>query len=253
MYAPSRVFAGEARDLGRPFEDVTFAAGDGTRLNGWFFPAKPTSARGHLVLLLFHGNAGNVSHRIDFAQAWLELGLSVFLFDYRGYGRSDGVPSEEGTYLDGQAAVAWLRERGFPSSNVVALGKSLGGGVVSEVAVRETFAAVILQSTFCRIPDLGAELFPWLPVHWLHSIHYDTIGKLPRIHAPILILHGRGDPLIGFHHAERNFRAANEPKELVEIAGNHTNVLDVGREGYLHAIDAFLAKTVEPRLRGGAP
>ncbi len=246
VYAPSPSFIGEARDLGRPFEDVTFPSGDGTRLNGWFFPAKATSPRNHLALLHLHGNAGNISHRIDFAQAWLELGLNVFLFDYRGYGRSEGEPSEEGTYLDGQAALQWLRQRGFASTNVVALGKSLGGGIASELATREPLAALILQSTFCRIPDLGAELFPWLPVRWLHSIHYDTLGKLPRIRVPVLILHSHGDPLIGYHHAEKNFAAANEPKKLVAIAGLHTNVLDVGRETYLQALEDFLSQYIDP-------
>lgn len=244
VYAPSRVFAGEARDLGRPFEDVWFPAADGTRLNGWFFPARPVSDRRHLVLLLLHGNAGNISHRLGFAKAWLELGLNVFLFDYRGYGRSEGRPTEEGTYLDAQAAVAWLGQRGFASRVAIALGKSLGGGVAAELATREPLAALILQSTFCRIPDIGAELFPWLPVRRLHSIHYDTLSKLPRIHVPILIAHSRQDTLIRFHHAERNFAAANEPKEFLEIAGHHTNVLEAGRDEYVRGLDAFLQRHV---------
>lgn len=231
--------------MGRPFEDITFSASDGTRLNGWFFPAKPVSARAHLVLLLLHGNAGNISTRLGFCRAWLELGLNVFLFDYRGYGRSEGRPSEEGTYRDGQAAVQWLRERGFDSQNVVALGKSLGGGIASELALREPLASLILQSTFSRIPDIGAELFPWLPVRWIHSIHYDTVGKLPRINVPVLIAHSRKDGLIGFHHAARNFQAANEPKQLLEIAGGHIDVLEAGRDEYLAGLDRFLCRHVD--------
>lgn len=245
VYAPSRQFAAEARDLGRPFEDVRFQAGDGVSLNGWFFPAKAASPRSDRVLLLLHGNAGNISHRLPFAQAWLELGLGVFLFDYRGYGRSEGTPGEEGTYLDAQAATAWLRARGFESRQVIALGKSLGGGIASELAVREPLGALILQSTYSRIPDLGAELFPWLPVRWLHSIRYDTLGKLPRIHTPVLVVHSRTDSLIGFHHAERNFAAAQPPKMLLEIAGDHTNVLDTGRAEYLAGLDRFLRQHVD--------
>jgi len=110
------------------------------------------------------------------------------------------------------------------------LGKSLGGGVASELAVREPLRALILQSTFSGIPDIGAELFPWLPVRRMHSIHYDTVGKLSRIRVPVLIAHSRADSLIGFHHAERNFKAANAPKYLLEIAGSHTDVLQTGRE-----------------------
>ncbi len=245
VYAPSRDFAGEAKDLKRPFEDVYFPAQDGTSLNGWFFPAGPADSRGKIALLLLHGNAGNISHRLDFVRAWLELGLNVFLFDYRGFGRSQGRASEEGTYQDAQGAVQWLRHRGFPGGSVVALGKSLGGGVASELALREPIRCLILQSTFSGIPDIGAELFPWLPVRRLHSIHYDTVGKLPLIHIPVLIAHSRTDSLIGFHHAERNFAAANEPKQLLEIAGDHTDVLETGREEYLHGLDQFLQRHVD--------
>jgi pimeloyl-ACP methyl ester carboxylesterase len=245
VYAPSRDFAREARDLKRPYEDVTFPATDGTSLNGWFFPAQPGSTRSRTVLLLLHGNAGNISHRLDFTQAWLGLGLNVFLFDYRGYGRSDGRPTEEGTYHDAQGAMRWLRQRGVESTSVVALGKSLGGGVASELAVREPLRALILQSTFSGIPDIGAELFPWLPVRRMHSIHYDTVGKLSRIRVPVLIAHSRADSLIGFHHAERNFKAANAPKYLLEIAGSHTDVLQTGREEYLRGLDDFLRQHVD--------
>lgn len=246
VYAPSRTFAGEAKDLGRPAEVVDFHSADGVRLNGWFFPADPNAPRSETALVAMHGNAGNISHRLDFTRAWLELGLNVFLFDYRGYGRSDGRPTEEGTYLDAQAAVGWLRQRGFQSKRIVALGESLGGGVASELALREPLAALVLQSTFSRILDIGAELFPWLPVRWLHSIHYSTIDKLPRIQIPLLIAHSRRDDLIAFHHAERNFKAANNPKELVEIAGNHTDVVAAGKAAYLQALDSFLRRHVDP-------
>jgi pimeloyl-ACP methyl ester carboxylesterase len=247
VYVPSREFVGEARDLGSPFEDVTFAAADGTFLNGWFFSARPVSSRSAIALLLLHGNAGNISHRLNFAKAWLELGLNVFLFDYRGYGRSEGRPTEAGTYLDAQGAMRWLDKRGFQGPTVVALGKSLGGGVASELALREPLRALILQSTFSGIPDIGSELFPWLPVRRMHSIHYDTVSKLPRIHIPVLIAHSRTDSLIGFHHAERNFQAANEPKQLLEIAGSHTDVLETGRAEYLQGLDQFLRRHVDAR------
>ena len=226
--------------MGRPFEEVFFNAPDGVRLHGWFFPAGKDSPRRDLVLLLLHGNAGNISTRLRFFEAWLGLGLNVFAFDYRGYGRSEGKAGEEGTYRDAQAALEWLRGRGFPGDRVVALGKSLGGGIASELALRQRLGAMILQSTFTSIPDIGAELFSWLPVRRMSSIKYDTVNKLPRIEAPVLIIHGREDNLIGFHHAERNFKAAREPKSFLEIAGNHTNVLDADRARYLEGLDKFL-------------
>src|SRR5262249_54829533 len=179
--------------------------------------------------------------RLRYYEAWLELGVNVFAFDYRGFGRSEGVPDEPGTYLDADAALAWLGKQGFAPSQVVALGKSLGGGVASELALRHPqLAGLILQATFTNTPDIGTELFPWLPVRRLHSIKYDTLHKLPRIRMPVLIAHSRKDDLIGFSHAERNFRAANEPKLLLEIQGAHNSVIEDGRAQYLEGLDRFL-------------
>jgi len=228
--------------LGRPFEEVHLTASDGLRLHGWFFPAGREASRAQLALLLLHGNAGNISHRLGFCQAWLELGLNVFLFDYRGYGLSEGRPSEPGTYLDAQAAYHWLRDKNFAPQNIIALGKSLGGGIASELALRETVGGLILQSTFTSIPAVGSELFPWLPVNWLSTIKYDTLGRLPRIKVPSLIVHSRDDALVRFAHAEQNFAAANQPKMFLEIAGNHTSVLESGREHYLRGLEQYLCK-----------
>jgi hypothetical protein len=194
-----------------------------------------------LVLLLLHGNAWNISHRLDFCRAWLELGVNVFVFDYRGYGRSASRPGEEGTYRDAQAAHLWLRAKGFAPDCIIALGKSLGGGVASELALRETLGGLILQNTFTSIADVGADLFPWLPMRWFNTIKYDTLSKLPRVHVPVLVMHSRGDKVIGFRHAGRNFAAANEPKMFWEIYGNHTGTLEGGRARYLEGLERFLA------------
>ena len=241
VYQPSRPMDANGSELGRPFEDVHFQTADGLKLNGWFFPADKDSSRQHLVYLLCHGNAGNISHRLEHVAALLETGASVFIFDYRGYGRSEGRPSEEGTYLDGQAAHQWVRQRGFAAANIIVLGESLGGGIASELALREPSGGLILQSTYTSVTDLGAELFPWLPVRWLGNIKYDTHSKLPRIKVPVLVMHSRADGLIGFHHAEKNFAAANEPKLLWEIVGRHNDFLEAGRERYLDGLNKFLA------------
>jgi fermentation-respiration switch protein FrsA (DUF1100 family) len=240
VYAPSRVLQAESTALGRLSEDVWIQADDGVRLNAWFFPADPNSSRAQLALLLFHGNVGNISHRLGWYQAWLELGLSVLALDYRGYGRSEGRPSEEGTYLDAQAAYRWLRQRGFEARHILALGKSLGGGPAAELALREPLGGLILQNTFTSIAAVGGELFPWLPVRWLHTIQYDTLHKLPRIQVPVLVAHSRTDQVIGFHHAERNFAAAREPKMFLEILGQHTTTLEAGREQYLAGLRQYL-------------
>jgi len=221
VYHPIRKLEATPVELRRPFENVRFQTGDGVELHGWFFPAHTDSPRGHVAFLICHGNGGNISHRLGLCGALLETGASVFSFDYRGYGQSAGRPSEEGTYQDAQAAHAWLRQRGFRGETVIAFGESLGGGVVSELALRETVGAIVLQSTFTSIPDIGAELFPSLPVRWINTIKYDTRAKLPRIRTPVLVMHSRADDLVGFRHGEKLFAAANEPKIFCELQGGH--------------------------------
>ncbi|HLH52670.1 MAG TPA: alpha/beta hydrolase [Verrucomicrobiae bacterium] len=239
VYHPSRLMEATGAELGRPFEDVWFRAKDGVELNGWFFPGDTHSARGGLALLFCHGNAGNISHRLDAVRGLLSTGVSVFLFDYRGYGRSRGRPSEEGTYSDAEAAYRWLESKGFAGKKIVLFGESLGGGVAAELATRLPVAGLVLQSTFTCIPDIGAELFPWLPVRFLARINYDTHSKLPRIKVPVLIMHSRADRLVRFQHSQRNFAAANSPKLFCELAGDHNDsISDPSR--YLGDLKKFL-------------
>src|SRR5580765_4942286 len=221
VYHPDRMMTSTGAELGRPFQDVFFQTTDGVELNGWFFPAATNSPRALMAVLLCHGNAGNISHRLEMCQVLLATGVNVFVFDYRGYGRSHGRPSEEGTYRDALAAHQWLQRKGFAPTNIIAYGESLGGGVAGELAMRETLGGLILQSTFCSVPDIGAELFPWLPVRLMSTIKYETCKKLPRLRIPVLVMHSRVDGLIGFHHAQKNFALANEPKLFWEISGNH--------------------------------
>ena len=240
VYFPDKKVAVSGAALRRPWEDVYFKASDGTQLNGWLFPANTNSARARLAIVLFHGNGGNLSHRLDYCEALLATGVNVFAIDYRGYGRSEGRPGEEGTYLDAQAAHGWLRQKGFAATNIIALGESLGGGVASELAVRETVGGLILQSSFTSLPDIGAEVFPWLPVRLMASIKYDTHGKLPRIQVPVLVMHSRADTLIGFHHAEKNFAAAHGPKLFWELQGDHNFTFEAGRVQYTEGVERFL-------------
>jgi fermentation-respiration switch protein FrsA (DUF1100 family) len=239
VYHPDRVLIATGAELGRPFEDVRFKASDGVELHGWFFPAGTNSHRAHLAVLVCHGNAGNISHRLDTCAALLATGVNVFVFDYRGYGRSQGRPSEEGTYRDAQAAYQWLRQKGFAGTNIIAFGESLGGGVAAELAARETVGGLVLASTFTSVTDMGAELFPWLPVRWLGTIHYDTCSKLPRLKVPVLVMHSPTDELIGFHHGHRNFAAANEPKLFWEIKGDHNDPL-ADTKHFIAGLEKFL-------------
>jgi fermentation-respiration switch protein FrsA (DUF1100 family) len=226
VYHPSRVLTATGAELGRPFEDVRFKASDGVELNGWFFAAATNSPRARVR------GAAVPRQRVATSaigstpmRAMLATGVNVFAFDYRGYGLSEGRPSEEGTYRDAQAAYQWLRQEGFPGTNIIAFGESLGGGVAAELAARETVGGLVLQSTFTSVTDMGAELFPWLPVRWLGTIHYDTRSKLPHLKVPVLVMHSPADGLVRFHHGQTNFAAANEPKLFWELKGDHNDPL----------------------------
>ena len=241
VYHPDCQLIASPTELARPFEDVSFPASDGPKLHGWFFPANADSPRARLAVLLCHGNGGNISYRLDHYRAILETGVSLFTFDYRGYGRSDGRPGEPGTYLDAQAAYHWLRQKGFAGANIIALGESLGGGVAAELALREPLGGVVLQSAFTSVPDLGAEFFPWLPVRLLGSIQYEVRGKLPRLKIPVMVMHSPADTLIRFPHGQQNFAAANEPKMFWELAGDHNDTLLAGEQNYVEGLRRFLA------------
>ena len=225
VYAPTRAHDASPTELGRPFEDLTLTTEDGLRIHGWYFPAEPDSARARFVALVCHGNGGNISHRLPLAGALLDTGTAVLLFDYRGYGRSEGRPHEAGTYADAQAAYQWLLARGHRPEHVLAVGESLGGAVAAHLAAQHPVGALILMGAFTSIPDIGSELFPWLPVRWLARIRYDTRESLGRVHVPVLILHSRQDELVRFHHAEANYAAAHPPKWLRELRGSHNESL----------------------------
>lgn len=242
IFHPTREWIAQPSELGRPFEDLSLTSPDGVKLSAWFFPADAHSPRAKSVLLYCHGNGGNISHRLDLCRSLMRTGANIFLLDYRGYGRSEGRMSEEGTYLDVQAAYHWLRARGFDARHILAFGESLGGAIAAELAVRESVGGLILQSTFTSIADIGTELFPWLPVRWLHTIKYDTWKKLPRVRVPVLVTHSREDTLVRFHHAEKNFAAANEPKMFWETNGGHNYSLISDYDRCVEGIEIFLRK-----------
>ncbi|MCP5521674.1 MAG: alpha/beta hydrolase [Verrucomicrobiales bacterium] len=236
VFQPSQRFAAEGDSLGVPFQEVWLTSSDGVRLNAWFFPTDPAQP----AVIVCHGNGGNISHRLDLYTALRDLHLNVLAFDYRGYGRSEGRPSETGVCADAEAACHWLEARGFAATNLLALGESLGGGVATELAVRRPLGGLILQSTFTSIPDIGAEFFPWLPVRTLATIHFDNRAKLSRLHLPLLVMHSRTDTIIPFAHGQRLFAAANAPKLFRELRGDHNDTLQTGRLEFTEAVRTFL-------------
>lgn len=249
LYLPSAVVEATPADRGMPFEKVRLQAADAVELAGWYVPMD--SPRG--TLLFFHGNAGNISHRLDSIAQFRELGLAVFIVDYRGYGRSGGRPSERGTARDARAAWSYLTaERGVDPGRIVVFGRSLGAAVAAELACRVQPAAVVLESAFTSVPAVAASAYPFLPVRWLARIRYPTVDYVRRIRAPVLVIHSRDDEIIPFAHGRAVYDAAPGPKRFLRIHGGHnTGFLD-SDAAYRAGVDDFLSEVAGlPRSGAG--
>ena len=239
VYFPQveRELSATPRAAGLDYEDVTLTTADNVKLHGWWVPSR--NARG--TILLMHGNAGNISHRLGYLTMFNRLGYSVLLFDYRGYGKSGGHPDEEGTYRDAEAA--WLHlaaTRNVAPRDIVMVAESLGGGVATWLALKYPPRALVLASTFRSVPDLGAQIYPWLPVRLLARITYDNLGRIAKVDAPVLIAHSRDDDVIPFAHGEALFAAAREPKQMLVLAGGHNDGFLFTRDAWIAAVGAFL-------------
>ena len=239
VYFPQveRELTATPRAAGLDYEDVTLTTADNVKLHGWWVPSR--NARG--TILLMHGNAGNISHRLGYLTMFNRLGYSVLLFDYRGYGKSGGHPDEEGTYRDAEAA--WLHlaaTRNVAPRDIVMVAESLGGGVATWLALKYPPRALVLASTFRSVPDLGAQIYPWLPVRLLARITYDNLGRIAKVDAPVLIAHSRDDDVIPFAHGEALFAAAREPKQMLVLAGGHNDGFLFTRDAWIAAVGAFL-------------
>jgi fermentation-respiration switch protein FrsA (DUF1100 family) len=220
-----------ASDL--PVQDVWLTSSDGTRIHAWWLP----NAGAQDAVLFCHGNAGNLSHRQQLRTLWQESGHSVLIFDYPGFGRSEGEPSEAGCYAAADAAYNWLVRRVAPE-RVVLFGQSLGGGVATDLAVRQRHRALVLFKTFTSIPDVAQRQCVILPARWLVRNRFDNLTKIARCPGPVFIAHGANDHLIPFAQGERLFAAAPEPKRFFPMPG-------VGHHGgvtseLLAAVAAFL-------------
>lgn len=231
--------------VGLRFDSLTLVTDDGEKLDAWHVPAR-SGIPAHRLAIVFHGNAGNIGHRLDYLRMFHDLGYASLIFDYRGYGRSSGKPSEQGTYLD--ALAAWrhaTQALGYPPGKIVVFGESLGGAIAAQLAGIERPAALVLASTFTSVPDLGAEIYPWLPVRALARIRFDTLERLRTIAVPVLVIHSRSDGIIPFAHGERLFAAARPPKQFLEIEGDHNDGFVFGRDAWTQSLDDFLRAAFE--------
>jgi len=245
IYFPNvgRELAATPRDAGLDYEDVQLRSADNVVLNGWWVPTR--DARG--AVLILHGNAGNISHRIGYLTLFNRLHYATLLIDYRGYGKSGGSPSEEGTYRDAEAAWLHLVEtRKVNARDIVIVGESLGGAVATWLAAKYAPRALIIASAFTSVPDLGAQIYPWLPVRLLARIRYDNLDRIAKIAAPVLVAHSRDDEIVPFAHGEALFAAAREPKQFLAMRGGHNDALLFARDEWAAAVAAFLAQ-VHPK------
>jgi uncharacterized protein len=238
LFAPVRYPDGNWQPRGIKFEDAWFASADGTRLHGWYFPHE----RPRAIVLFCHGNAGNVALWADAARTLHDrASVAVLLFDYRGYGRSEGVPSEAGVLADARAARAWLAERaGIDQRQIVVMGRSLGGGVAVDLAAADGARALVLESTFTSVPDAGQHALPWLPVKWMARTQLNSLAKISQYRGPLLQSHGTADRLIPYTQGRQLFDAANEPKQFFAIPDGDHN--DPQPATYYDMLAAFLDK-----------
>jgi uncharacterized protein len=235
IFVPTKSPGPERHPAGLNVEDAWFLAADGTRLHGWYAP----HPNPHAVILFCHGNAGNVTDR-DYAMRCLHdsVGASVLVFDYRGYGQSQGKPSEAGLLADARAARVWLAEREkIAEDQIVLLGESLGGGVAVDLAATDGARALVLESTFNSLPDLAAHYFPWLPVRWLMKTRFNSEAKIGSYQGPLFQSHGDRDTLIPIEFGQRLFAAANEPKQFMLIQYRDHN--DARPREYYEALAKF--------------
>ncbi|MGH2689814.1 MAG: alpha/beta hydrolase [Actinomycetota bacterium] len=238
IYFPDRDLVATPADVGLPYEDVHVRAEDGVLLQGWFVPGERDVA-----LLWLPGNGGNISHRVELLRRFHEeLGVPVLLLDYRGYGASEGRPSEGGTYLDARAGLDALRQRpGVRADRIVYLGQSLGAAVALELALRERPLGVVLESPFTSIRDMASTHYRLHPLRPFVRTRYDSLGRIRTLDVPLLVVHGERDEIAPLWMGRSLYEAAAGPKELHVVPGaGHNDLQLVGGPGYLEVMRRFV-------------
>jgi uncharacterized protein len=237
IYFPEKRISSTPKDIGLPYEEIELHADDGVKLAGWFIP----NTGSERFLIALNGNAGNISNRIELIERFHRLGLNVLIFDYRGYGKSSGEPTELGTYKDAEAAWRYLNEtKKINPRNIIVMGQSLGGAVASYIASKYNPQGLILDSAFTSLADMGKTHYPFLPVKLLLRFEYPTLTYIKNIKCPVLVIHSKDDEIVPFSQGKKLFEAANEPKMFVEIRGSHNDAFFASQDKYIGGLKEFL-------------
>lgn len=239
IFIPSYDYDRTPQINGWAYEDVSVDV-DGETTRAWYIPAEG-EPKG--TFLFSHGNAGNMAGRLESVGLYRELGYDVLVYDYGGYGESTGKPSEKRCYQDIRAIWKYLVEtRNIEPNRIVLLGRSLGAGPTCQLATEVTPGAILIESTFTSVPDIGKEIYPFLPVRLLSRIKFDNIAKVPHFKAPALYVHSPDDTLIPYHHGQKLFEAGAEPKTALKIRGDHNEGFWISGALYTDALENFLDK-----------
>jgi fermentation-respiration switch protein FrsA (DUF1100 family) len=246
LYRPAKELSGTPAEIGLDFEDVVFKSADGLDLNGWYVPAKSSK----LTLLFCHGNGGNIGHRLDSINIFHNLGLSCFIFDYRGYGNSQGKPSEEGTYADAAAAYKWLsEEKKTAADDIIIFGRSLGGAIAAQLAGGLKARALVVESAFTSYVDIAKEYYPYMPVRWFARFSYNTIDYIRDVYCPVMLIYSRNDEIVPYKFGLELYDAANEPKEFIEIFGGHNDCFLASGKIYIEVWEKWLKLIIDNRVQ----
>jgi len=232
IYKPTREVSYTPDQIGLDYEPVKLTTSDGVELEGWFVPAK----NAEFTVLFCHGNGGNIAHRLDSISIFNELGLSCFIFDYRGYGNSQGRTTEKGTYLDAQAAYQWLTgNKNTRPDKIIVMGRSLGGTIAAYIASKFPVKGLVIESCFTSYVDMGRKYYPYLPISLFAFYRYNTLEYLKQVSVPVMIVHSTEDDIVPFEFGEQLYNSANKPVKFVKVNGTHNDYVEQSIEIYKQA------------------
>lgn len=239
IYYPEREITQTPQSINLQYENVTFRAKDGINISGWYIPVKDKKT----TVIFCHGNAGNLSSFLEHIKMLNGLRLNVLAFDYRGFGKSEGSPSEEGTYLDAEAAWDFLiNELKANPKDIIVAGYSIGGAVATELAVRKQIAALIVESSFASLIDLAQKYYPWLPVKMISKYQYASAVKVASLQCPKLFVHSPDDEIVPFEQGRELYEKASQPKEFLMIKGGHNDGIFLSAKTYAEGMIKFFEK-----------